>query len=273
MSYKVLLFLLLGMSLIAAGQTGTGNQPVSSPQTWNNTSGQSVPLGNGLGSTSGTAGYYGEGAAGGTLLSTPTATFDSPAPTAGISNTGRAGISDASPVNPAVQSTLGGSTLVYSNVPADMAMPGSPATAAVSPERAKTDLGPSFYSTQVGTIRNEGPSLGEIATHYQQLQPVQGLRTYTNADVRPTNNRLGNENSVLAANMPPVLGQSGTSSASPSGARSSPPAQTAETSTGTEAPNAATNDRLPATFTFLPLLTLLGVTSSGLGLLLRKRRG
>src|SRR5947209_8676786 len=52
------------------------------------------------------------GVSSGGTLSTPTATFAAPAPTAGISDSGRAGISDSNPVNTGLQSTLGNSTLV-----------------------------------------------------------------------------------------------------------------------------------------------------------------
>lgn len=278
MSHKVLLFVVLIVSLAAFSQTGAGNQPSNSGQTGVNTNPtQTIPVGNGLSWAGGAVGYYGEGPVSGTLLSTPTATFDSPLPTAGISIAGRAGISDLNPVNTAVQSTLNSSTLVFSNVPPDMATATiSPATAAVSSGRPTTDMGPSFFSNQIGAMRNDNPSLGEIAAHYQSLQP-QGLRTYTNADVRPPKNFAADEGTVLASNMPPVLSQPGTSAARASSNRPSVAAQEnstqgAENTEQSESKNTSQNDRLPATSTVLPLLALLGITSSGVGLLFRRRR-
>jgi hypothetical protein len=176
-----------------------------------------------------------------------------------------------------VQSTLNSSTLVFSNVPPDMATATvSPATAAVSSGRPTTDMGPSFFSNQIGAMRNDNPSLGEIAAHYKSLQP-QGLRTYTNADVRPPKNTANNEGSMLASNMPPVLGQSGTSAASASSTRPSAATQGAATQSApntqqSEPQNTSQNDRLPAASTVLPLLALLGITSSGIGILFRRRR-
>lgn len=272
MSYKVLLFSVLLASLAAFGQTGASNQSSNPGQSWSNPA-QPVPVGNGLSVTGGTAGYYGEGPVSGTLLGTPTATFDSPAPTAGISNAGRAGISNLNPVNTAVQSSLSSSTMVFSNVPPDMSTAVSPATSATSSERATSDLGPSFFSNQFGATPNNNQSLGEIAAHYQSLQP-QGLRTYTNADVRPPKNIGASDNSVMAANMPPALGQSGTSTIQTSNIRPSAatPAAPVKTGESTEQGDShSSQTELPATATTLPLLAFLGITSIGIGLLLRRK--
>src|SRR5215475_7509441 len=50
------------------------------------------------------------------MLVTPTARFDSPAPAAGISNAGRAGISVTTGGTTGVTSTLAPSTMVYTNM-------------------------------------------------------------------------------------------------------------------------------------------------------------
>lgn len=264
MSYKVLLSCMLVLSLAALGQTGAGNQ-TSSTQSPN----QPVALGNNLGSNGGTVGYYGEGPAGGVLLTTPTATFDSPAPTAGISDAGRAGISNSSPVNTAVQSGLGSSTLVYGNIQPEIAGT-SPATAAVSPERPISDLGPSFFSNEVGaTIDGNNQSLGEVAEFYRNLQPKQNVRTYTNADIRPAGTITRDENGVLAVNMPPAMPQSGSASHRTSDASPTTPVQTAQNTEPAGAPNGTQNERLPASATILPLLGLMGLMSTGIGILLR----
>lgn len=257
MSHKVLLVSFLALSLMAFGQTGAVNQPTTSqPQV------QPVPAGSGLSSTGGTVGYYGEGvAASGPLLTTPTASFDSPLPTAGISDAGRAGISDSTPINAGVQTTLNSSTLVYSSVGTESAATVNPATSAVSePGR---DLGPSFFSETIGGNEANGPSLAEIADRYRNLQGTQTLKTYTNADVRPPRTAAAEEERLLAANRPPAL----------PAAPSQPNASTAQ-SAGDTAPaqSPSGNERLPASGSPLPLLGLIGLMSTGAGLWLRGTR-
>src|SRR5215813_6171319 len=50
---------------------------------------------------------------GGAIVTTPTATLPTPAPAAGISDAGRAGISATAPMSAGVQSSLENSTVVY----------------------------------------------------------------------------------------------------------------------------------------------------------------
>src|SRR5215470_5913295 len=108
MAGKVLVVSILSISLAAFGQTSAP----SSQDTNSNSSTQTV-----LAPTTGGTAWTGVGPAGGVLLSTPSATFDSPQPTAGISVAGRAGISNSTPVNAGLQSTLSPSSMVYVYTP------------------------------------------------------------------------------------------------------------------------------------------------------------
>jgi len=116
----------------------------------------------------------GYGPTGGVLLTTPEATFDSPQPTAGISLAGRAGISNSTPINTAVQSTQNSPTMVYVNLPAtgETVSPEvtvNPATSAVS--SSSNDLLPSYFSDNIGAAPNpSGLSLAEIAARYRARQ-------------------------------------------------------------------------------------------------------
>src|SRR5205807_8093519 len=144
------------------------------------------------------------GISGGAVLSTPTATCAAPAPTAGISDSGRAGISDFNPVNTGVQSTLGNSTLVLTS-----AAPVNPRmfnTAALTSGRLINDLGPSVFIGSVDST-TASLSLGEIAAKYKSRQGMQNARTITNADVEKllgSSANTGNPGSaIVASNMPP----------------------------------------------------------------------
>lgn len=253
MFYKVLLVSVLAVSLMAFGQTSVVNQPQSQP----------VPAGSGLSSTGGTVGYYGEGVGlAGPLLTTPTAGFDSPQPTAGISDAGRAGISDSTPTNEGVQATLNNSTLVYSSAGVEGPATVNPATSAVTETRSR-DLGPSFFSEKIGPSEASGPSLAEIADRYRN-QGTQTVRTYTNADVRPAHTTAADEERLLAANKPPALPQAMAKEAAQTPA--SAPQSTAATQ---PAQSPSGNEHLPASASPLPLLGLLGLLSTGAGLWLR----
>src|SRR5258708_284866 len=72
-----------------------------------------VPPGPGLQGNSG----YVSGLAGNGQIAASTVTFASPAPIAGISEAGLAGISDHAPIQQGVQSTLVPSTVVYTSAP------------------------------------------------------------------------------------------------------------------------------------------------------------
>ena len=241
------------------------------------------------------------GISGGGTLSTPTATFAAPAPTAGISDSGRAGISDLNPVNTGVQSTLGNSTLVLTG--ASPVNPRMINTAALTSGRLINDLGPSVF---IGSVdHTTAPlSLGEIAAKYKSRQGAQNARTITNADVERllgSSATAGNSGSAMvASNMPPSgLPAPGQNSQTPQPTATAPQSSTTSQSQPSgQAANAATtqsndtaasssttpqvnqaqpgntneSNRLPATSTILPLLGLLGIASSGVGLWYRKFR-
>jgi LPXTG-motif cell wall-anchored protein len=246
------------------------------------------------------------------MLTTPTASFDSPAPTAGISNAGRAGISDNPGGATGVTSTLPPSTMVYTNMQPTVAVPavaapeatgGAPPEAAANESggRQFNDLGPSYYSDALpaaGTV-----SLGEVAAKFKASRPAVNARMLTNDDV---GKMVASQTGVtLARNMPPLgpgvsglMGQPQSAQAPSSQAGQSapnsvtaqggtpPPAQATQPSPGASAANATTpqinqhpqaNDtqggsRLPATSTWLPLLGFLGAMSGAAGLWFRRFR-
>ena len=238
------------------------------------------------------------------MLVTPTAGFDSPAPTAGVSNAGRAGISVSSPANTGVTSTLPPSTMVYTNVQPEAA----PAPANAPPEAAGNesggrlinDMGPSYYSDALPAASNV--SLGEVARQFKASKPAVNARMLTNEEV---GKMAATQTGVtLAKNMPPLgpsvaglMGQpqGGSAQAGPTQNATANQGQKGATAqagtpppapTGQEANSATTpqinqkqqsNDaqgggRLPATSTLLPLLGILGAVSGGIGLWFRKFR-
>ena len=213
----------------------------------------------------------GYGPAGGVLLTTPEATFDSPQPTAGISLAGRAGISNSTPINTAVQSTLNSPTMVYVNLPAtgETVSPEvtvNSATSAVS--SSSNDLLPSYFSDKIGPAPNpSGLSLAEIAARYRARQGTQTVRTYTNSDV-PTENAGMLTNILLAENRLPARAR-GSSATQPSAPAVQP--QSAGTETTAQAQPQSEN-KLPTSASILPLLGFLGLASGGLGVLLRRYR-
>jgi hypothetical protein len=224
-------------------------------------------------------GYYG-GVYG---LTTPSATFTSPQPTAGISLADRAGISSNTPLATGVQSTLGPSTLVYTNVqpvapaaPEITAIPVAPAPAAVTP-----DMGLSYFADAGGIGPGPAPravvSLGEVAAQYKS-RTLQNVRTYTNADVEQANARMNlggiNVNARLGATpaAPPTeiaRAEKPPRPVKPSAAAAQPTTpQVSKPQPGEQAPV----KELPATATLLPLLGILGLAGGGIGLIFRRYR-
>jgi len=252
MPNRLLLVLILAISLTAFAQ-------VSAPPRQDSSTPATVvpPTSNGVVLT-------GYGPAGGVLLTTPEATFDSPLPTAGISLAGRAGISDTTPINTGVQSTLNSSTMVYVNMPATTAIETvNPATSAVS--SSTNDLLPSYFSNNIGGEPNlNGLSLAEIAARYRSRQGTQTARTYTNADV-PNENAGTLTNILLAENRLPARLRT---AAAPSAVTQ---AQSAGTDTTAQA-QPRNENKLPTSASILPLLGFLGLASGGLGVLLRRYR-
>ncbi|HEY6968263.1 MAG TPA: hypothetical protein VJA94_03590 [Candidatus Angelobacter sp.] len=272
MSRKLLLVLVLSASLTAFSQTG------ASPDQENTNPNQSSVV---VPPTGGTA-WTGIGPTGGVLLSTPSATFDSPQPTAGISLAGRAGISNNAPVNTGLESTLAPSSMVYVSMPAVSAPVNTPATEspaleAVPAERAPDLVPPATTGNFGAPPVTNNLSLAEVAAMYKARQATQTLRTYTNADV-PRENAGLLTNTIMASNHVPPPPQSASTQSSASQSQSSSQQQeTATQSAATENPQTAQdqaadeNKGLPATSTLLPLLGLLGVASAGIGVWYRRR--
>ena len=223
-------------------------------------------------------GFYG--------LTTPSATFTSPQPTAGISLADRAGISSNTPLATGVQSTLAPSTMVYTNVqpvapigPEVAAIPVAPAPAAVTP-----DMGPSYFAGAGGVGPSPAPvpavSLGEVAAQYKSRPPqnARTYRTYTNEEVEKANARMNlggiNVNARLGATpaAPPTevaRVEKPPRPARPSGAAAQPTTpQVSKPQPGEQAPV----KELPATATLLPLLGILGLAGGGIGLIFRRHR-
>src|ERR1051326_4539985 len=171
-----------------AGPSGTTGSTQANPDNLN------------TGSTS-NSGFVGTGAVGSGVLSTPGGSFASPAPTAGISNAGRAGITATTPMNTGVQSSLENSTVVYTN--GAHVNPGGVniSTAATTSGRLFNDMGPSFYSDAVGESANT-VSLGEVAAKFKAAKAAVNARTLTNDDVQKmVSDKTG---VTMAKNMPPL---------------------------------------------------------------------
>lgn len=256
---KVLCVSLLSISLTAFAQ-------VSAPPTANLSAPSVVLLPGGYGAP-----------AGGVLLNTPSASFAPPPNTAGISNSGRAGISESAPSN-GVQAGVPVGSYVYVPYYAYPAV-GSPATGATEQpsERANNELLPSYATNNVGTpVNGNGPSLAEFAARFQRHPAPQMAKTITNADIPREN--AGRLTPILVAEgkLPADAQGSPTLMASNSAPplRNVQPATTArgESATQTQSQPENSSSQLPASATILPLLGMLGLASSGLGMLLRKRR-
>jgi len=240
---------------------------------------------------------------GGPILVTPSASFPSPAPAAGISNAGQAGISIETNSTAPVEAV---------GAPSGTTAVGSESTGALPPESGNTaanDLMPSTSASSVSEAAAPGAlSLAEVSSRYKAEKGARNARVLGNDDVEKM---LANKGGVtVAKNMPPLgpgaLEQSGqpqtagvqtagAQTAVPSGGSQSasanqqaatPPvsSQGQSTAPDTSAENSTTprvnqnqqsNDaqgsrRLPATAGFLPLLGLLGLASGGIGFWFRK---
>ena len=301
MSLRFLFTAFLFTSLAVVGQT-VSNGTAPGPGLQGNSGYVIGPIGNGQ-------------------VAASTVTFASPAPTAGVSEAGIAGISDHAPLPQGVQSTLGASTVVYSSASPTVfyANQGAVAGPEAAPETAVNDLAPSSYAgnntSGAAPSMNALMSLGEVAAQNKARNGAQHARTYTNADVQKLISRRGVGNIMEAANRVPsgvmAPGQNPQAAASgavpPQNTNSSTTApnsaQSAAQSTNGAAPagntgnqgassneaqqNAGTTpqirrtqpaetqengQQLPATSTILPLLGLIGLASSGLGLWFRKSR-
>jgi len=246
---------------------------------------------------------------GGPILATPSASFPSPAPAAGISDAGRAGISIETNSTAPAEALAGTSGTAPVTTTA-----GGESNSALPTESGNTaanDLMPSTSASSVSEAAAPGAaSLAEISSRYKAEKGTRNARVLGNDDVEKM---LANKGGVtMAKNMPPLgpgameqggqpqtagAQSAGTPPAATSGGPQSasakqqaatPPVSSPGQSTGpdTSAENSTTprvnqnqqsNDaqgsrRLPATAGFLPLLGLLGLASGGIGFWFRKFR-
>lgn len=242
----------------------------------------------------------GGGLYGPSVFMTPTANFATPQPAAGATQTGMvpgtAGISLNTPVYLGVTSTLGPAPLVYEGGQAGYAyMPGGagagPPTETTAAARLINDMGPSYYAGTVvpgaytGSVAPVTPavSLGEVAASYRAVAP-HPVRVYANAEAEQLERTFVVTGAAIASNVIPqnvVVPQSLPAATQAPQAQAPQPPQGQEMAANTPPPltpppQAETRQepsRLPATSTLLPLLGLLGLVSTGLGLwLLRVRR-
>jgi hypothetical protein len=246
---------------------------------------------------------------GGPLLVTPIASFPNPVPTAGISDTGRAGISISTSGAGTSNSTGGIESTIAPELPES------------TNQTQVNDLGASaFVSGPSDASAPDTFGVAEASSHYKAEKAARNARVLDNEDVQKM---LDNKNGVaMAKNMPPLgpgkleqgvqaqnagiqAGATPTTTqavqqntqaiarasqpeqnstlsqptaASPGQNQTAAPVTDAENSTTPQInPNQQSNDaqgsrRLPATATFLPLLGLLGVLSGGIGFWFRKFR-
>jgi hypothetical protein len=264
MSRKILLLATLTV-MAAYGQAQSMNQPLNQPGV-NQPAPANAPFG-------------------GPITTTPTATFITPAPTAGISDAGRAGISVNS--NAAAQGEI---APAGSSEPATI----SPAQAEISPaENMPTnDLGASG-SVNDGSAVAAPLGVAEAASHFKTEKTTLNARVLSNEDVQAIVNGKGgvttSASMASGAGAPAQTGQPSTivaqtGSPQPVNEQNSSARQSVGIETNAE--NATTpqinqnqqpNDaqgttRLPATSTFLPLLGLMGLASGGFGLWFRRFR-
>jgi hypothetical protein len=212
-------------------------------------------------------GVYGTGV----YLGQPT----TPAPelTTGISLAGHAGISFNQPVEASASGAFAPATppsvLGYTVYPA------SATTTAEPSERLINDVGPSYFADSAANASTASPlSLGEVAAQYKANRS-QNTRSYSNTDVE----QLANKVTIVSRSQPAPgarsqIAQSRPIPSAPPQAQEQKPELTAKANPPSVSPESkpaeAAASRLPDTSTLLPLLGLLGLVSSGIGLLLRK---
>ena len=138
---------------------------------------------------------------GGPILVTPSASFPTPAPAAGISDAGRAGISIETNSAAPVEAVAAPS----STTPVTPAV-GSESNSALPAESGNTaanDLMPSTSTSSVSEAAAPGaPSLAEISSRYKAEKGARNARVLGNDDVEKM---LANKGGVtMAKNMPPL---------------------------------------------------------------------
>ena len=210
-------------------------------------------------------GVYGTGV----YLGQPTTTASEL--TTGISLAGHAGISFNQPVEASASGAFAPATppsvLGYTVYPA------SATTTAEPSERLINDVGPSYFADSPANASTASPlSLGEVAAQYKANRS-QNTRSYSNTDVGQPANKV----TIVGGSQPAPGARSQIAQSHP--IPSAPPqAQEQELTAKANPPSVspesepaeAAAGRLPDTSTLLPLLGLLGLVSSGSGLLLRK---
>lgn len=222
---------------------------------------------------------------GGPILNTPNATFTTPAPEAGISDAGRAGISAGSTTETAPAANA-----------ADMSNASTAVVPAgtITPAEAPTnDMGVSV-SVNNPEVVAAPLSVADAANRYKSEKAAVNARNLSNEDVEQIiQNKNGvtiagnaaPQNTLPAANgqAPPAETQAPQTAQTPSTpATAQPQEQTAETTADNattpqindkqQSNDSAGSTRLPATATFLPLLGVMGLASGGVGLWFRKFR-
>jgi cobalamin biosynthesis Mg chelatase CobN len=244
------------------------------------------------------------------ILVTPSAGFPNPVPTAGISDAGRAGISNA---------TNGIETTNTPSSPETIVTTPSASLPETTNQASGNELGTSQptvndlgTSTFVGGSEESASgttSLAEVSSRYKAEKNTRNAKVLSNEDVQAM---LNNKSGVtMAKNMPPLeqngqatapqtatqstqvaqdsqmpasTNQQGQTASGQTATPRAPVGQSANASTSAENSttpqinqNQQSNDaqgsrRLPATATLLPLLGLLGLVSGGIGLWVRKLR-
>jgi hypothetical protein len=221
----------------------------------------------------------GGGLYGPSVFMAPTANFATPQPAAGasVSVTGQAGISLNTQPYLGVTSTLGPAPLVYeSGEPGYAYTPAAGANAAgTAPASGRliNDMGPSYYEGAVEAAA-AAPSLGEVAAQYRSAPP-HPIRIYTNADGERLARTVVISGVPVATNMPPPVPQPAPAqNTAPQTQQASPADQNATTPQINPAPQTSDQSQkkgqLPATSTLLPLLSVLGLLSTGAGLWVRR---
>jgi len=154
---------------------------------------------------------------------TPIVTYGAPPPSAGISNAGRAGISNYQPVPNALPTQT--DTVVYYSQPGVQPVTTSPGTAVAAPTgaiemapatqpvengaiappgesggRVVNDLGPSYYGEP--SASSSGVSVAQISADFKARKTTVNARMLTNDDVKQMLNTKAGV--TVAKNMPPL---------------------------------------------------------------------
>ena len=179
---------------------------------------------------------------GGPLLVTPSAAFPNPVPTAGISNAGRAGISNSTngieatttPSSPATMVTTPSASLSESTPESTNQAPANElgVSPAATNDARTTFIGGASDESAPSTI-----SLAEISSRYKAEKGTRNARLLSNEDVQAM---LNNKSGVtMAKNMPPL----GPGALEQSGSAQNAGTQPATQSAQSTQPNASTNQQ------------------------------